>query len=172
VTSGFTKVLRYTINFSQKSRQKNPLQVPQKGSYKEGGPPTGNLHISQKPDFSHFPVKELSPRPPPRNLLRERYPIPRDPLTVHLSITIDNDQFDAQNFNTFITILYMYMFRAISCSSSRGQIVLIQHLVSSLSVSDRPVHRLRKNSEQFFLNLCIGRSLTESDDTRCCINTI
>ena len=29
-------------------------------------------------------------------------------------------------------ILYMYMFRAISCSSSGGQIVLIQHLVSSL----------------------------------------
>jgi len=28
------------------------------------------------------------------------------------------------NYNTFITILYMYMFRAISCSSSGGQIVL------------------------------------------------
>jgi len=39
----------------------------------------------------------------------------------------------------------MYMFRATSCSSSGGQIVLIHHLVSSLSVSDRPVHRLRKN---------------------------
>jgi hypothetical protein len=39
----------------------------------------------------------------------------------------------------------MYMFRAISCSSSGVQIVLILHLVSSLSVSDRPVHRLRKN---------------------------
>jgi len=61
------------------------------------------------------------------------------------------------------------MFRAISCSSSGGQIVLIQHLASSLSVSDRPVHRLRKT---FFLNLCTGRSLTESDDTRCYINTI
>ena len=34
----------------------------------------------------------------------------------------------------------MYMFRAISCSSPGGQSVLIQHLVSSLSVSDRPVH--------------------------------
>ena len=53
----------------------------------------------------------------------------------------------------------MYMFRAISCSSSGGQIVLIQQLVSSLSVSDRPVQ-------------CTGRSLTDSDDTRCCINTI
>jgi len=73
-------------------------------------------------------------------------------------ITLANDQLDTQIFNTFITILYMYMFRAISCSSSGGQIVLIQHLVSSLSVSDRPVH------------LCTGRSLTDSDDTRCCIN--
>jgi len=42
-------------------------------------------------------------------------------------------------FNTFITILYM--FRAISCSSLEGQIVLIQYLVSSLSVSDRSVHK-------------------------------
>jgi len=58
--------------------------------------------------------------------------------------TLANDQLDAQFFkNTFITVLYM--FRAISCSSSGSQIVLIQHLVSSLSVSDRPVHRLRMN---------------------------
>jgi hypothetical protein len=62
-----------------------------------------------------------------------------------LSITLDNDQLDAQIFNTFITILYMYTCRAICCSSSEGQIVLIQYLVSSLSVSDRPVHRLRNN---------------------------
>jgi hypothetical protein len=61
-------------------------------------------------------------------------------LTVHLSITLANDQLDAQIFNTFITILYMYMFRTIFCSSSGGQVVLIQHLISSLSVSDRPVH--------------------------------
>jgi hypothetical protein len=33
-----------------------------------------------------------------------------------------NDQLAAQIFNTFITILYTYMFRAISCSSSGGQI--------------------------------------------------
>jgi hypothetical protein len=73
---------------------------------------------------------------------------------LYLSITLGNDQLDAQIFNTFITILYMYMFRTISCSSSGDKIVLIQCLVSSLSVSDRPVHRLRKN-------LCTGRSLTE-----------
>jgi len=53
-------------------------------------------------------------------------------LTVHLNITLANDQRDAQIFNTFITILYMYLFQVISYSSSGGQIVLIQHLVSSL----------------------------------------
>ena len=37
------------------------------------------------------------------------------------------------------------MFRAIRCSSSGGLIVSMQHLVSSLSVGDCPVHRLRKN---------------------------
>jgi hypothetical protein len=63
-------------------------------------------------------------------------------------IALVSDQFDAQIFNTFITILYMYMFRAISCSSSGGQIVLMQHLVSSLSVSDSPVHRLREKERK------------------------
>ena len=63
----------------------------------------------------------------------------------HFGANLDDDQLDAQIFKSFITILYMYMFRAISCSSSGGQIVLIQHLVSSLSVSN---------------------------DTRCCINPL
>jgi hypothetical protein len=44
-------------------------------------------------------------------------------LTVHLSITLANDQLDAQIFNTFIAVLYMHMFRAVSCSFSGGQIV-------------------------------------------------
>jgi len=35
------------------------------------------------------------------------------------------------------------MFRTILCSSSGGQIVLLQHLVSSLSVNGRTVCRLR-----------------------------
>jgi len=53
-----------------------------------------------------------------------------------LFTTLVNDQLDAQIFNAFITILYVYMFRAMSCSSSGGQTVLTRHLVSSLSVSD------------------------------------
>jgi hypothetical protein len=60
-------------------------------------------------------------------------------------ITLAIDQLDAQIFNTFIIILYM--FRAISCLFSVGQIV-------------------------FFLNLWTEQSLTEGDDTKCCINTI
>ena len=71
-------------------------------------------------------------------------------------------------YNTFIIII-LYMFRATLCSSSGGQIVLIQHLV--FCVSDRPVCRLRRSS----FSTCTpdGRSLTEVKYyTRCCINTI
>ena len=58
------------------------------------------------------------------------------------------------------------MFRAVSCSSSGGQIVLLQPLVSSLSVNSRTVCRLRA------LYLHTVRLFTESDDTRGCNNTI
>ena len=78
-------------------------------------------------------------------------------------------QLDAQILyfsNIFIT--FLYMFRAPLCSSSRGQIVLVQHLVSALSLGECSVHRLSKD----FLNLCTEQSPKESDDTRCCTNTI
>jgi len=45
-------------------------------------------------------------------------------MTTLICGTLDNDQLDAQFLNTFITILYMYMSRATSCSSSGCQIVL------------------------------------------------
>ena len=60
------------------------------------------------------------------------------------------------------------MFRALLCSSSGGQILLVQHLVSSISLGDCLVHRLRESSR----NLCTEQSPKESDDTRCCTNTI
>ena len=41
------------------------------------------------------------------------------------------------------------MFRAVRCSSSGGLIVSMQPLVSSPSVCDCPLHRLRKNSSSF-----------------------
>jgi len=46
-------------------------------------------------------------------------------------------------FNTFIT--FLYMFRELLCLSSVGQIVLVQHLVLSLSLGDCSVHRLRED---------------------------
>jgi len=52
------------------------------------------------------------------------------------------------------------MFRAISCSSSGGHIVLIQHLVSSLSASDSPGHRLRRNGSSFSTCAQDGHLLT------------
>ena len=63
-------------------------------------------------------------------------------------------------FNTFIT--FLYMFRALLCSSSGGQIVLVQRLVSSLSLGDCSVHRFRESP----LKLCTEQSPKESDDTR------
>ena len=38
------------------------------------------------------------------------------------------------------------MFRTLLCSSSGGQVVLVQHLVSSPSLGGRSVHRIREDS--------------------------
>jgi len=59
------------------------------------------------------------------------------------------------------------MFRTVLCSSSGGQIVLLQHLVSSLPYS-MPV----ESGLQSALNRHTVRPFTESDDTRGCNNTI
>jgi len=84
---------------------------------------------------------------------------------MHLSITLANDQLDAKIFLIhFITVLYMHMFRAISCSSSGGQIVLIQHLVT-FTVSKWP--SAGPSGAQ------VHRTVTYWEwRTRCCINTI
>jgi len=52
-----------------------------------------------------------------------------------------HNSFILQENVCYITILNM--FRAVTCSSSGGQIVLLQPLVSSLSVNRRTVCRLR-----------------------------
>ena len=46
--------------------------------------------------------------------------------------------------------------------------MLVQHLVSSLSLDDRRDHRLRESSR----NLWSVQSPKESDDIRCGVNTI
>ena len=61
------------------------------------------------------------------------------------------------------------MFRAVPCSSSGGQIVILQPLVSSLSVNCRTVCRLRA---EYALSRHTVPLFTESDDTRGCNNTI
>jgi hypothetical protein len=93
-----------------------------------------------------------------------------DRASYHRLVSITNlmhNSFILQQYICYIIILDM--FRAVLCSSSGGHIVLFQHLVSSLSVNGCTVRRLRANSA---LNRHTIRPFTESDDTRCCNNTI
>jgi len=69
-------------------------------------------------------------------------------LTVHPNIMIASF-FTSLMHKFFILIhftIFLYMFRALLCSSSGGKIVLLQHLVSSLFLGDCSVHRLREDS--------------------------
>ena len=64
--------------------------------------------------------------------------------------------------------------RSNSIGTASGNVTLCtllfstQVLVSSLSVGDCSAHRLREHS----LNLCAEQSPKDSDDTRCCVNTV
>jgi len=62
------------------------------------------------------------------------------------------------------------MFRALTCPSAGGQIVLSQHLVSSLSVNGCMVCRMRADSSALIRHNV--QLFTESDNTRCCDNAI
>ena len=62
------------------------------------------------------------------------------------------------------------MFRAVPCSSSGGQILLLQPLVSS--PSKHPYSMPVESGLQSALNRHTLRSFTESDDARGCNNTI
>jgi hypothetical protein len=57
-------------------------------------------------------------------------------------------------YSNNITVLYM--FRVLLCSSSVGQIVYVEHLVPSLSMSGRTLHWLRENSP--LTSVTYGRS--------------
>jgi len=78
-----------------------------------------------------------------------------------------HNSFILQQYVRYTTVLNK--FRAAHCSSSGGQIVLLQPLVLSPSVNSRMVCRLRADSA---LNLCTVRLFTEGDDTRGCSSTI
>jgi hypothetical protein len=77
-----------------------------------------------------------------------------------------HNSFILYQYVCYVTILEM--FRALTCPSSGGQIVLSQHLVSSLSVNGCTVWRMRESA----LIQYNVQPFTESDDTRCCDNTI
>ena len=63
------------------------------------------------------------------------------------------------------------MFPALTRPSSEGQIVLSQHLVSSLSVQYSTVCRMIADCQSALIRHTV-QQFTESDDTRCCDNTI
>jgi len=76
------------------------------------------------------------------------------PLVTSLSVNgrtvcrLRADSFQVANLmhTSFMYIIILNMFRAVPCSSSGGQIILLQPLVSSLSVNGRTVCRLRADS--------------------------
>ena len=79
-----------------------------------------------------------------------------------------HNSFILQQYVCYTTILNM--FRAARCSSSGGQIVLLQPLVSSLH--RQPYSMQVESGLQSALHLHTVRLFTEGDDTRGCSNTI
>jgi len=63
------------------------------------------------------------------------------------------------------------MFRASTRPSLGGQIVLSQHLVSSLFVQYSTVCRMRADCKSALIRHTL-QPFTESDDTRCCDNAV
>ena len=61
-------------------------------------------------------------------------------LTMHYDINFIPVTNLMHKFLYSYNVIILYMFRAVLCSSSGGQIVCIQHMVSSLSMSGRAVH--------------------------------
>jgi hypothetical protein len=68
----------------------------------------------------------------------------------------------------YLFISSLHMFRASQCSSSGDRILLIHHLVWLVSVSDCLVWRFRGNPPDCHTK----QSLTQTNHTRWCINTI
>jgi len=82
---------------------------------------------------------------------------------------LDNDQLDTHLLYFTIRLLwsftcsehYMLIIRRLNYIDAASGIITLSQWPSGAQVE-----------KEFSLNLCTGRSLTESDDTRCCINTI
>ena len=91
----------------------------------------------------------------------------------HHSIELFHQLTLMHNFLYSLTICLLHYYprhvSSINMPIFRNKIVFTQHLVSSLSVNGCTVHRLRAEST---LNQCTVQTFTESEDTRCCVNTI
>jgi hypothetical protein len=90
---GPRKEPRYTIHFSQKSRQTNPLQVPQKGPYREGGPLTGHFAYLSKISSFGFPSKGALPEAPFTEPLERAMPHPQSPFIQLSKSHVDEPSF-------------------------------------------------------------------------------
>jgi hypothetical protein len=69
MSSGSKKGTQLSFLLSQKPRQKNPFQVPQKGPYEREARPQGTLHISKKKPIFQGPLRKSSPKAPSTELL-------------------------------------------------------------------------------------------------------
>ena len=88
---------------------------------------------------------------------------------MRLSITLANDQLDAHKYicynplHVHVSSNILLILRRLNCIHIASGIVTVSKWPSGAQV---------EKELPFFLNLCTGRSITESDDTRCCINRI
>ena len=73
------------------------------------------------------------------------------PWTVHHDINFEAITNLMHRYLYSYNIIILYMFWALLCSSSGGQIVYVQHLVPSLSVSGLALHLLRENSDAVYI---------------------
>ena len=64
----------------------------------------------------------------------------------------------------------MLIIRKLNCIDAASGIVTLSKWTSGAQVKREPLNLC--TGQRFPLILCTGRPLTESDDTRCCINTI
>ena len=74
MASGLKKEPRYTFLVSQKSRQTNPLQVPQQGPYEDRGLSKGHFAYLSKTSSFGFPSKGSLPQGPLNGIPRREMP--------------------------------------------------------------------------------------------------
>jgi len=86
MTSGSKKWTQLYFSFLSNVPANEPLQVPQQGTYTEGGPFTGHFAYLSKTSTFGFPSKGDLPKVPFTESLAERCPTTRAPL--HSSIKV------------------------------------------------------------------------------------